>query len=635
MRLPDHPDIAHGIGVGDVDQAHPSRQQRNFLDRQDGNAQPRTPQRGNGRQLLALDGDLRDETRCGAKIFEDRPHAEPADMLRNASSANVSSRTVSRLASGLVVGTASRSRCRSSRRQTKPGMVGRGDTMPTSTCPSWTPVAIEPAAPWVTSNRTPGSRSRCCRMSSGTSQVPNECRNPSRIGVKDVAACSTTAASPAAISASARRRCPALADDRQVAGGVHGDPTSHWQLDSTGYPRGSAGYRSLTLALFAAGMSTFAAMYSAQAASPELAAGYRIPVAGATLAVSATTGMVALAIIPASVLSERFGHIRVMTGCAVTSAILGVLIPLAPSFGLLVIGRALQGLAQAGVPAVAMAYLAEEVQHAAIGAAMGRYVVGTTIGGLAGRLVTSLALDVMSWRWAMGLRCRTGAGVHGDVHPAGAAVPPVRAETDRSADGGPQRPRAAAQSGTGVSVPAGVPVDGRLRLDLQPARIPAAGSAVRTAADNRRPGLLLLSGRHHHLGDRWPAGRQARAPGGAADRCDRYRRRPAADAAGVVDLGTAGMLLFTGGFFAAHAVASGWIGRVATEHRAEASSVYLFCYYLGSAVAGSVAGVAFSRAQWGGAVGYVGILLAIAGLTSIALAVLSRRTLAGRTGAGR
>ena len=43
--------------------------------------------------------------------------------------------------------------------------------------------------------------------------------------------------------------------------------------------------------------------------------------------------------------------------------------------------------------------------------------------------------------------------------------------------------------------------------------------------------------------------------------------------------------VFTGGFFAAHTVASGWVGAVAHRDRAEASSLYLFSYYLGASVA--------------------------------------------------
>lgn len=41
----------------------------------------------------------------------------------------------------------------------------------------------------------------------------------------------------------------------------------------------------------------------------------------------------------------------------------------------------------------------------------------------------------------------------------------------------------------------------------------------------------------------------------------------------------AGMLLFSAGFFAAHSVASSWIGPRARRAKGQASSLYLFSYY--------------------------------------------------------
>lgn len=52
-----------------------------------------------------------------------------------------------------------------------------------------------------------------------------------------------------------------------------------------------------------------------------------------------------------------------------------------------------------------------------------------------------------------------------------------------------------------------------------------------------------------------------------------------------------GMMVFTAGFFAAHSVASSWIGRRARRAKAQASSLYLFCYYAGSSVAGTLGGI--------------------------------------------
>ena len=72
-----------------------------------------------------------------------------------------------------------------------------------------------------------------------------------------------------------------------------------------------------------------------------------------------------------------------------------------------------------------------------------------------------------------------------------------------------------------------------------------------------------------------------------------------------------GLFLFTAGFFAAHSVASGWVSARATEHRAEASSLYLFHYYLGSSVVGALGGLTYSAFGWAGITAYVGVLVAL------------------------
>ena len=126
---------------------------------------------------------------------------------------------------------------------------------------------------------------------------------------------------------------------------------------------GSSGYRRVTAALCGAGMASFAAMYCTQALLPAFSAYYRIAPATSALTVSLTTGMLALSIVPASVLSERYGRITVMLISGIASSVIGLLLPFSPTLGVLLIGRALQGVALAGIPAVAMAFLAGPINE--------------------------------------------------------------------------------------------------------------------------------------------------------------------------------------------------------------------------------------------------------------------------------
>ncbi len=79
-----------------------------------------------------------------------------------------------------------------------------------------------------------------------------------------------------------------------------------------------------------------------------------------------------------------------------------------PDWHALLAVRALEGFALGGVPAVAMAYLAEEVAPEGLGLAMGLYVGGTAIGCMAGRVISGVLADHFGWRMAIG-----GIGVLG------------------------------------------------------------------------------------------------------------------------------------------------------------------------------------------------------------------------------
>ncbi len=55
----------------------------------------------------------------------------------------------------------------------------------------------------------------------------------------------------------------------------------------------------------------------------------------------------------------------------------------------------------AGVPAVAMSYLANEVGPAGVGAAIGTLIAGNSAGGMIGRLVAGIGVDWLAWRGAL------------------------------------------------------------------------------------------------------------------------------------------------------------------------------------------------------------------------------------------
>lgn len=386
---------------------------------------------------------------------------------------------------------------------------------------------------------------------------------------------------------------------------------------------GSKGYRRMTIALYGAGLSSFAAMYCTQALLPALSAAYRITPATAALTISLTTGMLALSIIPASALSERYGRITVMLTSGIASSVIGLLLPLSPSLGVLLAGRALHGVALAGIPAVAMAFLAEEVHGSSLGSAMGRYVAGTTVGGLVGRIVPSLVVDVSNWRVAL-LVCSVltlaGTAVFALLVPRSQFFTPKGAsvrDTVRNLAAHARNPVLLKLFALGsVVMGAFVTVYNYLGYRLTDRPFGLASSVV---------GLLFVL---YLVGTATSvvAGRLA----------DRRGRRLVLGYA--LPITAAGLLLtvphalpvivvgvgvFTGGFFAAHTVASGWVGAVAHRGRAEASALYLFSYYLGGSVASALGGLVYGVGGWPATVWFVGALLA-AGAVLVAMLVRER-----------
>src|SRR5206468_556608 len=119
------------------------------------------------------------------------------------------------------------------------------------------------------------------------------------------------------------------------------------------------------------------------------------------LTVSLTTGFLAPAMIVAGAFSEAHGRKSVMVLSLVASSVLTLFAAVAPTWTMLLGIRALSGVAFAGLPAISMAYLSEEVSPTSIGLAMGLAIGGNGLGGMLGRLAVSMITDASSWRYAL------------------------------------------------------------------------------------------------------------------------------------------------------------------------------------------------------------------------------------------
>jgi len=380
---------------------------------------------------------------------------------------------------------------------------------------------------------------------------------------------------------------------------------------------GRPGYRRMSFALFAAGVAAFALLYSTQALLPAISASYGVSAGQASWTVSAATGALALCVLPLSALSERFGRRQMMTASLTVAVLVGMLVPFAPSIGWLIALRAIQGAALAGLPASAMAYLAEEVRPKALIAAIGLFVAGNSIGGMSGRILTGWVAQLWGWRAALGavglLAVACAVAFHFLIPRArnftpGSLNPKALAKTVATHLGNPLLVRLYAIGALFMTVFGAVYTVIGYRLVEEPFSLPqgVVGSiflvylvgTVSSAAAGRLVARLGRRGALYLAVSTTTAGLLVSL----------------ADQLAAVLLG---LVLITAGFFAGHAVASSSVSRTATTGRAQASALYQSAYYLGSSAGGTLGAVAFHAGGWAATVALG--LLAVLGVVSITL----------------
>lgn len=386
--------------------------------------------------------------------------------------------------------------------------------------------------------------------------------------------------------------------------------------------RGTPAFRRTNLAFICAGFATFALLYCAQPLLPAFAQAFAVSPAASSLALSLPTAVMAVCMLLASAASEALGRKPVMLVSVLASALLTIAAAFAPGWESFLLLRALLGIALSGLPAVAMAYITEELHPRSSGYAMGLYISGTAMGGMAGRVVSGLLLEAGGWRGSVGIIGLLGLA---SALVFWRSLPPSR--------------------------------------HFHPRPLAWGGLAANFAAHLRDPGLrwlfalgFLFMGSfvtvYNYIGFRLLAppfglphaivalvfsvylvgiGSSAFV-GGLSDRLGRRRvlwltvlamlAGLALTLAASLPLLVLGLALLTFGFFGSHALASAWVGQRAGASKAQASSLYLFAYYMGGSVMGASGGFAWAAAGWAGVAGLVGVALLAALLIALRLARL-------------
>ena len=367
-------------------------------------------------------------------------------------------------------------------------------------------------------------------------------------------------------------------------------------------------FRRITTAMFFGGFTTFASLYFPQPLLPLFSRDFGVSPATAALSISLTTIAVAAGLIFLGTVSEIFGRKPVMIASILATAVSTLLVSLAQDWTQILILRTLTGLALSGFPAVAMAYLADEMEPRALGLAMGIYIAGGTIGGMLGRFFIAAVAD--HWQWRPGVAALGAFALIG-----GLALIFTLPEAKQFR---PSKPNARALA---ISL--------RDHLQEPGLRLLYAQSFLRT-------GSFVCA--FNFLGYRLSAAPfglsqtiisaiflvylfgtvSSTVAGEISGRIGRRRVLWIAEATMAVGIlitwpeslvaSGVGIAIFTIGFFAAHSVASSWVGLRAREARAQASALYLFFFYVGSSFAGWLGGHFYAEGGWRGVVVLIGAM---------------------------
>lgn len=383
--------------------------------------------------------------------------------------------------------------------------------------------------------------------------------------------------------------------------------------------KGTRAFHKANWALFLAGFITFANLYVTQPLLPTFSEAFHVSPAVASLSLSVTTFALAVSLIIVSSLSEAWGRKSLMTISIFAASVLTLALAFSTNFETILVLRVVQGIVFAGLPAIAMAYLGEEMEPASLGVAMGLYISGNSVGGLSGRVIIGTLTD--HYNWHIGMMVLGGISLL-------------------------------------VSLLFVWMLPSSKHFRARPLQLKALTKTL--LQHLRDPSMLCLYGMGFLLMGSFVIlynyiGFKLMAPpynlsativgwifviylvgtfssawfGSLADRYGRQRMLLLAIAImlagaivtlnGLLTLKIIGITVFTFGFFAAHSIASGWVSKRASHDKAQASSLYLFFYYFGSSVGGTVGGVFWMKYGWMGVIVMITLFLFIACILSFLL----------------
>ena len=363
---------------------------------------------------------------------------------------------------------------------------------------------------------------------------------------------------------------------------------------------GTKPFLAILLSLFLAGFAVFSSLYCVQPMMPFLAKFFQVTPTHSSFPLSFSTIALALGLLFAGLISDRYGRKQIMAISLFSTATLLLISSFLPYWELFLATRMMVGLAVSGVASVAMTYIGEEIAQKDVGFAMGLYISGTAIGGMSGRLIAGVLLDYISWQTAtmiIGLLNLIIAIVFYIALPASKHFKAYPIQLSRFIESFKKNlsdPKLRLLFIEGfILMGCFVTVFNYMSYHLLEKPFQLSQTWI---------GLISIA----YLSGIYSSPRAA----SWSRKFGRGRVLIAMFSTMIIGLWITlipslwailiGLLIFTFSFFAAHSTSSSWVSVQSLQYRAVGSSLYLFCYYLGSSILGSSSGLVWENYGWGG-----------------------------------
>lgn len=339
----------------------------------------------------------------------------------------------------------------------------------------------------------------------------------------------------------------------------------------------------------------------------------------ASLALSAATITLAIAMLFFGALSEVLGRKPIMIFSVISVSLLALVQPFILDFNTFLIVRLIQGICLAGLPSIAMAYIGEEISSHNLPEAMGIYISGNAFGGAFGRIFTGFISSIYGYQTGLisiGIISVIAAILFTFLLPASNHFEKQRFSVKALL----------------VSYSKHLK---NIRL-LKPFMIGFLLLGCNIAAFNYIG--FVLADEPYHLHDSVISFVYLLFLIGMISSILNAKLR--------AQLGTLNALKFSilllifgiwitllpplpfkilglafsvYAFFSGHAIASAVVTSRAEDHKAQASSLYLLFYYMGSSVGGTLAGIFYGAIQWPGVVLMITAFMIIAFIIALTI----------------